>query len=843
MMIEDQQVEPPSRRERQGDENDRISRSSRAGTGRVVNTVQQQGLTTAQAKERLRQVGRNVLFTPQPVRFWAIAAEEVQEPMIILLLVVGVAYSFFGNLADAGTIFAVIAVLVLVEVYNEFRAKRSIAALEQMAAPKALVLRDGTLQEIDATELVPGDLLVLTAGTRLAADAELTKAVALSCDESALSGESFPVAKEVGAKVYAGSVVVSGEGEAVVTATGHSTRLGAIGLSLQEIRPMRTPLQLAMRDLAGKLVWVAGFFAVLIPAMGILQGQDWRQMILTGMSLAFATIPEELPIIITMVLGLGSYALSRQRFLVKHLAAAETMGDVTVIVTDKTGTITESRMQLAACFPPEQTKATLACAMANVAEHIIDPLEAAIAAAARQHGVQPSAGTVLRLRPLGQGRRTKTVLRQHDNTLLLTMSGAPEEIAQHAAGLPAWLDEQMAQETAAGRRLIAVAQRKLDAAAATADWDQLEQGLEVVGLLSFEDPPRQGVRETIARAKEAGVRTIMVTGDHPATAAAIARAVGIPAERVITGEELDRLDEVALQQATQQHAVFARTTPQHKYRIVQALQRAGEIVAVTGDGINDALALRAADVGIAMGQRGTDVAREAADIVLADDNYLTLTKGLFEGRKFYDNLKKGVTYYLAVKLGLILIFLVPVLFGLPMPFAPIQIIVLELFMDLAASAGFVTEAAEKTIYSRRPKRRGAENLLDAATSRAIVLKGLLLFVVVMVGYGLGALQDAAHIQTAAFSAWMVGHVTLAFISRSETQGLFAMGVLGNRVMDLWALGALAFLLAAMYIPPLQTRFFMQPLPWWELLGIMVLTIALTSLAELAKFRGMKHATA
>ncbi len=809
-----------------------------------MDAVQQQWLTTAEARERLGQVGRNVLFTPRPVRFWAIAAAEVQEPMIILLLVVGVAYSLFGNLADAITIFAVIAVLVLVEVYNEFRAKRAIAALGQVTAPRAHVLRDGALQEIDTTALVPGDLLVLTPGTRLAADAELTKAAALSCDESALTGESFPVAKKASDMVYAGSVAVCGEGEALVTATGRSSRLGAIGRSLQEIRQPRTPLQLAMRDLAGKLVWVAGFFAVLIPVIGILQGQDWRQMILTGMSLAFATIPEELPIIITMVLGLGSYALSRQHFLVKRLAAAETMGDVTVIATDKTGTITESRMRLAACFPQEHAAAVLASALANVAEHIVDPLEAAIAAAARQHGVQAAAGAMVRMRPLGQGRRTKAVLTQHGAALLLTVSGAPEEIIQRAASMPAWCDEKMAQETAAGRRLIAVARRELDAAAAAEDWDRLEQDLEVVGLLSFEDPPRQGVKETIARASQAGVRTIMVTGDHPATAAAIARAVAIPAERVITGDELDGFDEAAWQQAVQQVAVFARVTPEHKYRIVQALQRAGEIVAVTGDGINDALALQAADVGIAMGQRGTDVAREAADIVLADDNYLTLTKGLFEGRKFYDNLKKGVAYYLAVKLGLILIFLLPVLFGLPMPFSPIQIIVLELFMDLAASAGFVTEAAEKTIYARRPRRRGAVALLDAATIRTIGFKGLLLFLAVMAGYGIGALQGqgAAHIQTAAFSAWMVGHVALAFISRSETQGLFAMGVLGNRIMDLWALGAASFLLAAMYIPGLQARFFMQPLPWWELLVIVALASAIASLAELAKRQGgTKHA--
>jgi Ca2+-transporting ATPase len=346
------------------------------------------------------------------------------------------------------------------------------------------------------------------------------------------------------------------------------------------------------------------------------------------------------------------------------------------------------------------------------------------------------------------------------------------------------------------------------------------------------------VPETITQALEAGVRTVMVTGDHPATAAAIAKAVGIPAERVITGDELDGLDEPALQRALQKVAVFARATPEHKYRIVQALQHDGEIVAVTGDGINDALALKAADVGVAMGESCTDVAREAAAIVLADDNYFTLARGLFEGRKFYDNLKKGVTYYLAVKLGLILIFLLPVLLGLPMPFAPIQIIVLEMFMDLAASAGFVAEPAERAIYARRPQRRGAVALLDGAALRAVALKGGLLFAAVMAGYAFAWLRgaDAAHLQTAAFVAWMVGHIALAFVSRSDTQPVFAPGLFGNRVMNLWALAAVAFLLAAMYVPGLEERFRMSPLPLLELAAIAALAVAITGLAEVGKRR-------
>src|SRR3972149_865360 len=316
-----------------------------------MRTIKRSGLTSSEARACLSRVGPNEVFRPSRVRFWAIAREEITEPMILLLLVVGVAYSLWGQLVDAATIFAVILVLVFVEIYNEFRAKRAIAALERIAAPKARVVRDGEIAEIDTDNVVPNDLLVLAPGTRIPADAKVTETRNLACDESALTGESFPVEKSVNDTLFAGTVIIGGEGEAIVTATGKATRLGGIGRALEQVSQPRTPLQLAMKALAGKLVWVAAFFAVLIPAIGILQGQDYRQMILTGLSLAFATIPEELPIIITMVLGLGSYALSRSNFLVKRIRAAETLGDVTVIVTDKTGTITAGRMQVAGLSP------------------------------------------------------------------------------------------------------------------------------------------------------------------------------------------------------------------------------------------------------------------------------------------------------------------------------------------------------------------------------------------------------------------------------------------------------------------------------------------------------------
>ena len=801
-----------------------------------MKTSARPGLTAAEATARLAQVGPNRLFTAAPVRFWAIAAEEIREPMILLLLGVGVLYSVWGGLGDAITIFVVILLLVGAEVFNEFRAKRAIGALERLSAPKARVRRAGQVVTTDTETVVPGDLLILVPGVRVAADATLTDTINFSVDGSTLTGESLPAEKSVGDVVYAGTVVVAGEGEGEATATGGATRLGQLAAELRTVKPPKTPLQLAMKSLAKKLVWVAVTFSVIVPVIGIARGGNVKQMILTGLSLAFATIPEELPIIITMVLGLGAYRLSRQKFLVKRLRAAETLGDATVILTDKTGTLTESRMQVATVWPPAQEHAVLEAALGTVSPEVPDPLEQAILERANTLGVAKPDGQIVGLRHPGAGRRSKAVLWRHqDGPLRLHLTGAPEEIFARCREVPEALREQLVKETAQGRRVIAAATGTVTSQSADTPLEQLEHDLDLAGLVALADPPRAGVQATLAQVAGAGIRTLMVTGDHPATAAAIAREVGIAADRVLTGDELDQLDDSKLAEVVQEVSVFARATPQHKYRLVQALQKNGEVVAVTGDGVNDALALKAADVGIAMGIKGTDVAKEAAQAVLADDNYATLARGVFEGRHFFDNLRKGVDFYLAVKVGLIAIFLLPVLVGLPLPFSPIQIIVLELFMDLAASAGFVAEPAEADIARRQPRRaRGA--LIDGAAFRTILFKGGLLFAAVMAAYlwanwrGL----SPAPVQACAFAAWMIGHIALAFISRSDRDWILHHGLFSNRVMNLWAVVAVAFLLLAIYLPPLRDALHFASVAPTDLIVSMALALLLIAPAELRK---------
>ncbi len=789
------------------------------------------GLTSEQARQRLAEDGPNVLFAPKPLRFLSILWEEIREPMILLLLFVGVVYGVTGKPEDAITIFIVIVLLVLAEVANEFRAKSAIAALTEIAAPKARVRRDDAAIEIASADVVVGDLLLLTVGTKIAADATLVRATGLQIDESALTGESFPIDGKRGRGVYAGTVVLSGDAEAEVTATGPRTRLGAVAGQAAEARPPRTQLQLAMRSLAGKLVWVAVGFSVLIPAIGLLRGQDLRTMFLTGLSLAFATVPEELPIIITMVLGVGSLRLARRNFLVKRLVAAETLGTTTVIVTDKTGTITESRMTVAATFPADARSRVLEDALGTIVDYAptTSPVEIALQDAAHEAGVFAPATVIARLRDIGDGSKTKAALRGET----LYVSGAPEEILAACAAVPAGAAEELAAQARNGRRVIAVATREVEPGLDGASWSDLERELTFRGLVAFEDPPRQGVAGTLRRLADAGIRTIMVTGDHPETAAAIARQVGIATDAgVLTGDEIDAMDAGELREKLATVSVFARTTPLDKYRIVTALQARGEVVAVTGDGVNDAVALRGADIGIAMGIRGTDVAKEAAAAVLADDDYNTIAEGVWEGRTFFDNLRKGVKYYLSVKVALIAVFLLPVLVGLPLPFSPIQIIVLELFMDLAASAGFVAEKAERDVLSAGPRAKDSA-LFDRAQLIDLFVKGAFLFVAVT-GVYLWARAVGLHFEmqrTLAFAAWIVGHVALAIESRSDRQSLLSLGVLSNRVIDLWAVAAATFLVVWVYVPALGMSLNLSTVPVLTLLGVSAAVVAWISLLE------------
>jgi Ca2+-transporting ATPase len=850
---------------------------------RQLETDPNRGLEDAEAKRRLERFGANLLVKERKISFLGIVCEEITEPMILLLLAVGVLYGFWGELQDALTIFAIILALVFIEVWNEFRAKRSIEALKRLASPSTIVIRSGRPQEIQTSELVPGDLILLKVGQRIPADARLVEAYGLQIDESSLTGESFPIPKDATVvlpenteiadqknMVFAGTVVVRGQGKAIVVATGPNTELGRVGKLAQEVKEPKTPLQLAMKQLSSSLLWIALFFSILVPLLGIVRGLDWQQMVLTGLSLAFATIPEEMPIIITMVLGLGALTLSKKHALVKRLRAAETLGSVTVIATDKTGTITQNKLTIKGFYfddkisqidnPREIPKKLLETAL--LAEGIFTVLEdekaslrnslqRAILDAAQEAGInvrELQSSYVLRDElSFDNTRKMASYIYEHDNTLHIFSSGAPEVILERS--LKIWknnkeldlctedreeIEDAISDMARRGWRLLGFGFRRISDK--DGPWtEDLERGLVFVGIIGFIDPPRPEVKDAIHSCHNAGIRVVMITGDHPETARAIAREVGIDDSQILSGIEISKMSDEELKKALKTTSIFARTTPEHKLRIVRSLREEGEIVAVTGDGINDAPALKEADIGIAMGIRGADVAKEAADMILTDDNFATIAIAVREGRKIYDNLRKAVRYYLACKVALVSSFLLPIILGVPPPFAPIQIIVLELFMDLAASTTFTAEPEEHDVMVR-PPRNPKEKFMTKAMWNSIFTSALGLFLAVTVSYLFHWYQNYSLIQaqTAAFATWMLGHIFLALNLRSEKEPLHHMSLTSNKPMLIWIVIVVLALSLSVNLAPLQESLKITSLPMTSWILIIIASFMTTFWMEAKK---------
>lgn len=813
------------------------------------------GLSPDEAASRLRAHGGNVLSAAEEVRWWKVAAEEIAEPMILLLLAIGVLYSILGEPEDAVTIFAVITALVAVEVLNELKAKRAIQALSALSRPTAIVVRGGRESEVPAEEVVPGDIIVLDRGRRVPADARIIDSRGLAVDESSLTGESLPTEKSERAigdtplaertnMVYSGTLVVRGMGRAAVVATGMGTELGRVTALARGEKPPRTILQLAMRDLTRWMVVLALTFSVLVPLLAwLVNGQDPQTMVLTALSLAFATIPEELPIIITMVLAVGGYRLSRQSAVVKRLQAVESLGAVTAICADKTGTLTENRLEVREVLGPRREVLSLAT-LANHARPSLDgfagdPTDVAILEAAAGEGIDidglRARAVVVSESPFDSALKRMSVTVTGPEGRKEIIKGSPEAVLGASSGhkingavvqlndrTREGLAKRMEEMAARGLRVLGVA-------------EDTSAGMVFVGAIGLLDPPRREAREAIDAVIGAGIRPIMVTGDHSLTAAAVAEQVGLPAGRMLTGEDVDRMDDADLVEAVGSAGIFARTTPEQKLRVVKALRARGDRVAVTGDGINDAPALAAADIGVAMGQGGTDVAREAADMVLADNNFNTIVRAIREGRKLFANLTKGVRYYLACKVALISVALGAVIVQLDVPFTPLQIILMELFMDLGASAAFVAERAERDIM-RLPPRDPRAPFLDRRMIGSIFASAVSLFAVVFAvyfvvwsGYG-----EVAMAQTAAFATWLVAHVMLAFNMRSDRQPMLLLGPLSNRTMVAWGVAAVLFAVVATEVPLLREaiRTTSLPVEIWAL--IIVLSIVGTFWMEAAK---------
>ena len=716
------------------------------------------GLGRAEAQRRLREYGPNALPGSGREPLYRTAYKVLAEPMFLMLLVAGALYLTLGDLAEALFLLASIIVVIGITLVQEHRTRRALEALRDLSAPRALVVRDGRRMRIPGREVVPGDLLALHEGDRVAADAILLEGD-LEVDESLLTGEAIAVMRAADTardRVYASTVVTRGAALARVTATGAATRVGAIGAMLAVTREPASTLQQSSRDLVRVLGAVALALAFAYCLLNWLwNGQTFLESLLAGIALSMAILPEEIPVVMTVFLAMGAWRLSRHRVLARRVPAVETLGAVTVLAVDKTGTLTRNRMRVTVLVgadgtqvdtpadapgPLPQAQAELVeCALLATPPDPFDPMETAILALGERldeaHRTHPD---WMPVREYALSPETPATTRAYavpgETGHRLAAKGAPETILalcrlpeaaraaalHHAAGL-----------AGRGLRVLGVARGVWQ----VTTWPERQRDFvfEFVGLLGFGDPPRPEVPAAIAECRHAGVRILMLTGDHPATAQAIARAIGMSARaEALTGDQIDRLDDPALGARLRQVDICARLRPEQKLRLVRLLQQAGEVVAMTGDGVNDAPALKAADVGVAMGERGTDVAREAAGLVLLDDSFASIVRAIRQGRRIYDNIGKATAFVFAVHVPIIVLALVPALLHWPLLLAPVHIVLLELLIDPASSMVYEAEPESDDVMRRPPRPR---KQTPFAPSRLVpaMLQGAGLAVLLMAG--------------------------------------------------------------------------------------------------------------
>jgi Ca2+-transporting ATPase len=722
--------------------------------------------------------------------------ESVVEPLQLLLVAVGVLSAIFGELRDAIAIFVIIALVAAVEAISEVRAKRALRALRDLSAPNALVRRAGAVRTIPVDELVIGDVLLVEAGSLVAADARVVEADGLATDESRLTGEPVAAAKgpepvdagaplaERSSLLHAGTAVVAGVGEGVVVALGPDTEIGRLGRLVAGAREPPTPLQRAMAELARAALIVAVAASVLVPLIGVVRGQPAREMLLDGLTLAFATIPEELPILVTVLVAIGGLRLAQRGVLLRRLRAAEAVGAMTVLLADKTGTLTENRLAIER-IDGERERVLAAAAAAHGAAAAQDPVDRALVEAA---GERASSERLARY-PFDPVRKRESAVWRDPRGAWVAVKGAPEAVLDACAMSDAERTSvlgRVARLADDGLRVIAVAERHV--VTAPRDAADAERELAFAGLAAFRDPTRPGVGEAVAELAHAGVRTIVVSGDHPETVAAAAREAGVRAPAVLHGgAALDALDDDELAERLRGEAVIARATPEDKLRLVHVLQDRGEAVAVTGDGVNDAPALAAANVGIAMGARGTDLAREASDLVLVDDAYPTIVGAVEGGRGLASQLRRAVAFYLGAKIALVTVVAVPLALGLPAPFHPVHIVVLELFMDVGASVAFVSEPPAPGAMDHGP-RDPARRFLDGTQVSAIALTAAALTAAVLPTFLVVHAEWGADMAVAAAVAgWLIAHVGIAWSLRARPR----LPLRRNVAFPAWAIVAVA----------------------------------------------------
>lgn len=837
-----------------------------------------QGLTEQEALERLAQDGYNELPSAKKRTFLYILFEVVREPMFLMLIACGLLYLFLGDREEALMLMGFVFVIIGITFYQEQKTERALEALRDLSSPRALVIRDGKQQRIAGREVVQDDILLIAEGDRVPADAVLLSSTNLSIDESLLTGESAPVRKKAwdgklencrpGGDdlpfVYSGTLVVKGQGITQVRSTGLRTEIGKIGKALQVLEPEDTNLQKQTAKIVRNFALIGiGLCILVVIVYGLTRG-DWLNGFLAGLTLAMATLPEEFPVVLTIFLALGAWRISQRKVLTRRIPAVEMLGAATVLCVDKTGTLTKNRMTVTKIaienqiVPVDGNQISLAEDLHEVVEYSIlaspenpfDPMEKAM----KELGGRALANTehlhkdwvLVKEYPLSE----KLLAMSHvwrstnDEDFVIAAKGAPEAIADLChfnENQRASLNQQIDRMSDDGLRVIGVAKTHFRRHKLPTKQHDFE--FEFIGLLGLSDPVRPEVAGAVQECYTAGVRIIMITGDYPGTARNIANQIGLNhGGQIITGLELDQMSDAELQERIKTVSIFARAIPEQKLRIVNALKANGEVVAMTGDGVNDAPALKAAHIGIAMGGRGTDVAREAAALVLLDDNFASIVQAVRMGRRIFDNLKKAMAFIFAVHIPIAGMSLLPVLLKWPLAFLPVHILFLELIIDPACTIVFEMEADEKDVMNR-PPRRLDEPLFGRATILNSLIQGLGLLAVVFGVYAFCLAQNLgeAEARMISFVCMVLGNLGLIFANRSWSHSILVMMRVPNKAL-MWISGfAVSLLALVLAVPLLRDLFQFAPLHGWEaalIAGAFITSILIAESVKLPFFQKM-----
>lgn len=867
------------------------------------------GLSSDEVEKRLKKYGKNSIEQKKTLSPWSIFFSQFTDFMVLVLIGATIVSSLLGELIDAGTILAIIIINAVLGLVQEYRAERSLAALKELSAPQARVIRDGKVMSIDGKDVVPGDILLIEAGDRVSADARIIHADALEVNEAALTGESMSVAKNniavqhkelaLGDRkcmIYAGTTVTQGRGTAIVVATGMMSQLGEIAHLLENTEDEETPLQKRLDQLGHWLVYICLFICAAVATLGILRGEPFRVMFLTGVSLAVAAIPEGLPAIVTISLAIGVQRMIRRNVLIRKLPAVESLGCATVIGSDKTGTITQNRMVVIKInvsgremkvkgegYSPQGTieyegrpwhvkllkdrdeyvdhffRTLAVCNNAKLIREDQtwdiqgDPTEGALLTLAAKAGCPLEDYTIRRWGeiPFSSERRRMSVAVNWKGHNYLYIKGSVDKLLS-LSGKVATLEgvqaitpflkrqiEDSAEKMAeSALRVLGIAYRTIQHVNEKLS-EENEEDLIFLGLVGMMDPPRPEVKEAIHRCRQAGIRTLMITGDHPATAKAVAEEIGLTQKgRIITGNDLEQMDPGTLMKIVGQVDVYARVSPNHKLMLVRALKRRGEIVAMTGDGVNDAPAVKESSIGVAMGLTGTDVTKEASSMVITDDNFASIVAAVEEGRGIYENIRKFIRYLLGCNIGEVLTMFGASLLGLPLPLTPLQILWTNLVTDGLPAVALGMDPPD-TGLMKLPPRSPKEGIFGRGLGKRVILQGIVIGGVTLgiFALSLSLSHDLLMARTAAFASLVFSQLTYVFVCRSERRTVWQIPLSKNPYL----LGAViisgTMQLIAMNLPLLRRIFSTVPLTggqWIWILGGALLSVVAAEAANTSR---------